>query len=67
MPKGHEPDPKYSHQYLCALFRPIFLSVFVDNDCNRKKRIVLPCLDVIMIALCRGTCIEVLVLLEKRA
>ena len=67
MSKGHEPDPKYSHQYLRVLFGSIFLSVFVDNDCNRKKKIVLPCLDVIVIALCRGTCIEVLFLLEKRA
>ena len=30
MPRGHEHDPKYSHQYLRALFGPIFLSVFVD-------------------------------------
>ena len=66
MSKGHEPYPKYSHQYLRALFGPIFLSVFVDKDCNRKE-IVLPCLDVIAIALCRGINIEVLFLLEKRA
>ena len=24
MPRGHEPDPIYSDQYLCALFGPIF-------------------------------------------
>ena len=67
MSKGHEPDSEYSHQYLRTLFGSIFLSVFVDNVCNRKIKIVLPCLDVIVIALCRGTCIEVLFLLEKRA
>ena len=59
MPKGHESGPKYSHQYLRELFEPIFLSVFVDKDCNRKERS--------FCRVCRGIYIEVLFLLEKRA
>ena len=34
---GHEHDPIYSHQYLRALFEPLFLSVFIEKDCNGKK------------------------------
>ena len=49
MPEGHEQDPMYSHQYLRARFGPIFLQVFLEKDCNRKKdRCAV--LDVIMIA-----------------
>ena len=33
MPRGHQYDPIYSHQYLRALFGPIFL----EKDCNGKK------------------------------
>ena len=50
MPRGHEYDLIYSHQYLRALFGPIFLQVFLEKDCNGKKNIVVPCLDVIMTA-----------------
>ena len=50
MPRGHEHDPIYSHQYLRALFGPIFLYVFLEKDYNGKKKIVVPCLGVIMIA-----------------
>ena len=35
--------------YIRALFGLIFLNVFLEKDCNEKK-IVVPCLDVIMIA-----------------
>ena len=51
MPRGHEHDPIYSHQYLRALFRPIFLYVFQEKDYNGKKKIVVPCLGVITIAI----------------
>ena len=37
MPRGHEHDPIYSHQYLHALFGPICLYVFLGKDCNGKK------------------------------
>ena len=50
MSRGHEHDSMYSHQYLRALFGPIFLQVFLEKDCNGKKNIVVPCLDVIMTA-----------------
>ena len=36
MPRGHEHDPIYSHQYLRELFRQ-FLPVFLEKDCNEKK------------------------------
>ena len=36
--------------YLCALFEPIFLYVFLEKDFNgKKKKIVVTCLDVITI------------------
>ena len=38
MPRGHEHDPIYWHQYLRALYRPIFLQVFLEKDCNGKNR-----------------------------
>ena len=47
MPRGHEHDPINSHQYLRALFGPIFFYVFLEKDCNEKKKIVVPSLDVI--------------------
>ena len=47
MPRGHEHDPIYSHQYLRALFGPIFLYVFVEKDCDGNKKDRVPCLDVI--------------------
>ena len=50
MPRGHEHDPIYSHQYLRALFGQIFLYVFLEKDYNGKKKIAVPCLGVIMIA-----------------
>ena len=50
MPRGHEHDPIYSHQYLRALFGSIFLYVFLEKDYNGKKKIVVPGLGVIMIA-----------------
>jgi len=50
MPRGHKHDPIYLHQYLRVLFRPIFLYVFIEKDCNGKKKDRVPCLDVIMIA-----------------
>ena len=34
MPRGHEHDLIYSHQYLRALFGPIFCQVFLEKDCN---------------------------------
>ena len=34
MPRGHERHPIYS---LRALSGPIFLYVFIENDCNGKK------------------------------
>ena len=34
MPRGHEHDLIYSHQYLRALFGPIFRQVFLEKDCN---------------------------------
>ena len=36
MPRGHEHDPTYG--YIGALFGPIFLQVFLEKDCNGKKR-----------------------------
>ena len=48
MPRGHQYDTIYSHQYLCALFGPIFLYVFLEKDCNREKKNFVPCLDVII-------------------
>ena len=38
--------------YLRALFGPLFLCVFLEKDCNgkKKKKIVVPCLAVIIIA-----------------
>ena len=38
MRRGYEHDLKYSHQYLRALFGQIFLKVFLEKDCNEKKR-----------------------------
>ena len=32
MPRGHDHDPIYSHQYLRALFGPIILYVFLEKD-----------------------------------
>ena len=49
MPRGHEHDLKYLLQYLRSLFGSIFLYVFLEKDCNEKNKIVLPCLDVIVI------------------
>ena len=37
MPRGHEHDPIYSHQYLRELVGQIFLPVFLEKDCNGKK------------------------------
>ena len=37
MPRGHEHDLIYLHQYLCALFGPIFLQVFLEKIVMRKK------------------------------
>ena len=37
MPRGHEQDLMYLHQYLRALFGTIFLYVFLEKDCNEKK------------------------------
>ena len=42
MPRAHEHDLVYSHQYLRALFGPIFLKVFLEKDCNEKKRLLCP-------------------------
>ena len=50
MPRGYEHDQIYSHQYLRALFGPVFLYVFLEKDYNGKKKIVVLCLGVIMIA-----------------
>ena len=49
-PGGYEHDPVYLHQYLRALFGSIFLYVFLEKHRNGRKKIVVPCLDVIMIA-----------------
>ena len=38
MSRGHEHDLIYSHQYLRALFGPIFRYVFLEKDFNEKKR-----------------------------
>ena len=38
MPRGYEHDQIYSHQYLRALFGPIFLYVFLEKDYNGKKK-----------------------------
>ena len=48
-PGGHEHDPRYTHSALGALFWPIFLYVFLEKDCNRRKMMVVRCFDVIMI------------------
>ena len=37
MPRGHEQDPIYSLT-IYALLGPIFLYVFLEKDCNGKKR-----------------------------
>ena len=37
MPRGHEQDPIYSLT-IYALFGPIILYVFLETDCNGKKR-----------------------------
>ena len=37
-------------QYVRAHFGPIFLYGFLEKDCNGEKKILVPCLDVIMIA-----------------
>ena len=54
-------------QYLRALFGQILLQVFRGKDCNGKKKIVVPCLDVTMLAFFREKYIAVLFLPEKRA
>ena len=48
-PGGHEHDP-INAEHFCALFGPIFLYIFLVNDCNGKKKVVVSCLDVIVIA-----------------
>ena len=50
MARGHEHDLIYLHQYLRALFGPIFLYVFLEKVCNEKKKIFVPSLNVITIA-----------------
>ena len=50
MPRGYRHDQIYSHQYLRALFGPVFLYFFLEKDYNGKKKIVVLCLGVIMIA-----------------
>ena len=49
MPRGHEHDPIYSHQYLRASFSGSFFQ-FSLKKIVMKKKIVVPCLDVMMIA-----------------
>ena len=49
MPRGHEQDPIYSLT-IYVLFGPIFLYVFLETDCNGKKKIIVPRLAVIIIA-----------------
>ena len=39
MPRGHEQDPIYSLT-IYALLGPIFLYVFLEKDCNGKKRLL---------------------------
>ena len=41
---------RYTHSVLTCAFRANFSLVFLEKDCNGKKKIVVPCLDVIMIA-----------------
>ena len=53
MPRGHEHDLIYSHQYLRALFGPIFRQVFLEKDCNlmgKKDRCARRAGCIIMIA-----------------
>ena len=64
MPRGHEQDPIYSLT-IYTLFGPIFLYVFLEKDCNGKKKIVVLCLAVIIIAFSREMHSEVLFLPEK--
>ena len=37
MLKGHEHDQYTRSVYIRVLFRPIFLYVFLEKDCNGKK------------------------------
>ena len=51
MPRGHELIRYILAQYLRALFRPIMFSLrFPRKRLYGKKKIVVPCLDVIMSA-----------------
>ena len=47
---GHKHDPIYLYQYLLALFRANFSLNFPRKRLQCEKNIVVPCLDVIMIA-----------------
>ena len=41
---------RYTRSVFTRAFRANFSYVFIEKDCNGKKKIVVPCLDVIMIA-----------------
>ena len=49
MSRGHEHDPIYSLSIYARFSGQFFFKVSYKKDCNGKK-IVVPCLDVIMIA-----------------
>ena len=55
----------YTRSLFYVLFGPIFLYVFLEKDCNGKKKIVVLCLAVIIIAFSREMHSEVLFLPEK--
>ena len=68
MPKGHEHDPIYSLSIFMRAFRPIFFKFSHKKDFQGEKKIVVPCLDVIMIAFFSPEIYsEVLFWPEKRA
>ena len=50
MPRGHEQDPIYSLTIYARFSGHFFLYVFLEKECNGKKKIVVPCLAVIIIA-----------------
>ena len=64
MPRGHEHNPVYS----ISIYAHFSGQVFLEKDCNGEKKIVVPCLDLIMIAFFpKQIYSEVLFLPEKRA
>ena len=68
MPKGHEHDPIYSLSIYARFSANFSLSLPIRKIFKGKKKIVVPCLDVIMIAFFSPEIYsEVLFWPEKRA